>query len=71
MRNAIPECVGDSLYKIMVDNPAQMQAIEQSMGEILSFMRNGLENDMFALNIDITPNIVKERMMTPIEFINN
>ena len=70
MRNAIPECVGDSLYKIMVDNPAQMQAIEQSMGEILTFMRNGLENDMFALNIDITPNIVKERMMTPIEFIN-
>lgn len=70
MRNSIPECVGDSLYKIMVDNPAQMQAIEQSMGEILSFMRNGLENDMFALNIDITPNVVKERMMTPIEFIN-
>lgn len=69
MRNAIPECVGDSLYKIMVDNPAQMQAIEQSMGEILTFMRNGLENDMFALNIDITPNIVKERMMTPVEFI--
>ena len=70
MRNAIPECVGEALYKIMVDNPAQMQAIEQSMGEILTFMRNGLENDMFALNIDITPNIVKERMMTPIEFIN-
>lgn len=70
MRNAIPEYVGDSLYKIMVDNPAQMQAIEQSMGEILTFMRNGLENDMFALNIDITPNVVKERMMTPIEFIN-
>lgn len=70
MRNAIPVCGGDSLYKIMVDNPAQMQAIEQSMGEILTFMRNGLENDMFALNIDITPNVVKERMMTPIEFIN-
>lgn len=40
------------------------------MQDLLEFMRNGLENDMFALNIDITPNIVKERMMTPIEFIN-
>lgn len=69
MRNAIPESVGDGVYKIIVENPSQKQAIESSMTTILSFMRDGLENDYFSLNVEVNDSFERVKLLSPVEVI--
>ena len=75
MRNAKPIAMGNDTYKVIVENPAQVQALEFVMQDLLEFMRNGLENDMFAISIEITPNVEKKKILSPrealIDVINN
>ena len=75
MRNAKPIAMGNDTYKVIVENPAQVQALEFVMQDLLEFMRNGLENDMFAISIEVTPNAEKKKILSPrealIDVINN
>lgn len=53
MKTSVPNLIGEDEYLLYVAHPAQEQAFEVVMSNLLSFMRNKLENDFFSLKVEI------------------
>lgn len=70
MRMAMPISMGDNLYKVMVDNPAQKQAMESEMATIVQFLRDKLENDHFKIDVGVNEVQVR-RIQRPEELLDD
>lgn len=69
MRNSMPQPCGQFSYKMTVDHPAQLQAFESSMKDLLEFIRTRLSNDSFTLNIELNSRPEEELHVSPREFL--
>ena len=69
MRGAQPVQTGEHSYRIVVDHPAQQQAFELSMGKLLEYLRDALENDFLVLKVDINTEPVQSRQLPPREYL--
>lgn len=69
MRSGNPEKVDDTTYKVSVDHPAQKQAFETSMSELIEFLKDRLDNDSIKINITIEEKPEDDKKMHPKEFL--
>lgn len=69
MRISVPERIGGNEFKVTVDHPAQRQAYESSMAELLKYLRDGLNNDSVSLRVEVSEKVDKERLMSPRDFL--
>ena len=69
MRASAPEKVTETVYKVRVDHPAQKQAFESSVGELLDFFKQKLENDEITLQVEISEKGPQEKRMNQKEFL--
>lgn len=53
MREREPKKISDEEYLIKVSHPAQQQAVESNLKQLLSFIRDRIENDFFSLKVEI------------------
>lgn len=54
MRTARVERMQDETYHVSVENPVQKSAFETAMPKLISFLRDGVKNDMLALEVEIS-----------------
>ena len=64
MRTAIITQLQDDTYKIIVENPTQKSAFETAMPQLLNFLRNGLENDMLAFEVEVSVADERPKMLS-------
>lgn len=70
MRKGCPTRVSDAEYHVLVQHPAQLEAFEMDMTELLGFLRNELRNDFLALRTQIDPNVeAGPKLLAPAEFL--
>lgn len=69
MRSSSPEKISETSYKVTVDHPAQKQAFESNLGEILDFFKKRLSNDFIMLTVDVSEKTEAEKVMNPKEFL--
>ena len=69
MRGTEPEELKEGVYKVKVEHPAQKQAFEGSLMELLDFLKGKLGNDQIMLQIEISEKNEKEGQMNPKEFL--
>lgn len=69
MRASFPARVSDTGYKVAVNHPAQKQAFETSLNELLDFLKQQLNNDLVTLNVEISEEKQEEKQMNPKEFL--
>lgn len=69
MRSSSPEKISETSYKVTVDHPAQKQAFESNLGEILDFFKKRLSNDFIMLTVDVSEKKEAEKVMNPKEFL--
>ena len=69
MRSASPEKVTDTEYRVSVDHPAQKQAFETSLQEILEFFKQRLGNDYVTISVNISEKGTEQRGLNPKEFL--
>ena len=69
MRGAQPEKLTETGYKFSVDHPAQKQAFETAIPELLDFFKQKLDNDFVILNVEISEKSESEKGLNPKEFL--
>lgn len=69
MRTGEPEPLSETEYKFKVSHPAQKQAFESSLKELLEFLRNELDNDRVSLLIEISEETQGDKKMNPKDFL--
>ena len=69
MRAASPVKISETAYQVSVSHPAQKQAFEGCINELLDFIKNELSNDFVTLSIDISDSHSEEKEMNPREFL--
>ena len=53
MKTSMPENIKGEDYIFTVDNQAQLEAFEKKQQDLLTFMRNRLENDMITISAKV------------------
>lgn len=53
MRKALPSRKDDETYKVIVDHPAQVQAFESDMKELITYLRTNLKNDFLSIEVEL------------------
>ncbi len=71
MRNSLPQRVTDDQYLIEVDNDAQVEFMENSMRNLLKFLRNAVNNDMLAIDVKLRKGGPRPTVMTDREIVEN
>ncbi len=71
MRNSLPQRVTDDQYLIEVDNDAQVEFMENSMRNLLKFLRNAVNNDMLAIDVKLRKGGLRPTVMTDREIVEN
>lgn len=69
MRNAMPEKVNETEYKVLVNHPAQKQAFETSLPELLEHLKKNLGNDHIILRVNISEDTSEEKKLNAKEFL--
>lgn len=69
MRGATPQQVNASTYRVEVDHPAQKQAFESVMSELLEFLKQKLGNESVVLEVVISAKSEGEKGLNPKEFL--
>lgn len=69
MRGNIPVKQGGYCYKVEVSHPAQVQAFEEAMGDLLDFLRGKLENSFLTLRVDLADMKDDKVGMNPRDFL--
>ena len=69
MRGNVPKQIEDAKYGLEVSHPAQQQAFEAAMAELLSSLRQELRNDDFSLLIELSQQEETKGMINPREFL--
>ncbi len=65
MRTANPMQLNEETYKIIVENPAQKSAFDNSMSLLMSFLRDGLKNDMLTIEVEVSKTDDRPKMSSP------
>ena len=69
MRVSSPQHIKDLEYKVTVEHPAQRQAFDSSMPELLNYLRDRLSNDFISLLVEISDKQESERLLSPRDFL--
>lgn len=69
MRSANPQRVEEGKYRVTVDHPAQKQAFESNITELLEYMKNSLSNDSFTLEVEIAEKGEDDKRMNSKDFL--
>ncbi len=69
MRASHPVPADQHTYRIVVDHPAQQQSFELSMGRLLEYLRDRLENDYLSLKVEVTTEPVGAKQLPPREYL--
>lgn len=69
MRVAKRERKSDTYYSLLVEHPAQLQALESSMQKLATFIREQLQNDFLTLEADIDEKAEVFKPLPPQEFL--
>lgn len=69
MRTSRPELISETSYKVSVEHPAQKQAFESVLPELLEYLKNQLTNDFITIRIDIEERKEHEKKLPPKEFL--
>lgn len=69
MRAFEPIHVSDFTYNVAVGHPAQKQAFESVINEMLDFFKERLSNDNVAITVEISETGQEEKQMNPKEFL--
>lgn len=64
-----PKPLGNLAYEIMVDNPAQRQAFESSMPQMLKYIRERLRNDFITFSVVVNPSAEVVKYLSPKDFV--
>lgn len=69
MRASTPEKIDDITYRVCVEHPAQKQAFESAVPELLEYFKDRLKNDFVALKVEISEKEETNSKMAPREFL--
>ncbi|MDE6018874.1 MAG: hypothetical protein K2G85_08705, partial [Muribaculaceae bacterium] len=69
MRGSTPEQAGEEEFLAKVGHPAEVQAFELAMPQLLAFLRKELSNDFLTLRVEIDPERVVTKQLPPQEFL--
>lgn len=69
MRMSLPENIEGNHYKVRVAHPAQKQAFEGEMSNLLQYLRDCLKNDYIALTVEIDESPSEQRFLSPKELL--
>lgn len=69
MRASAPVKISETAYKVSVSHPAQKQAFEGALNELLDFFKQRLLNDFVTLNVEISDINPEEKKMHPRDFL--
>ncbi|MCH5231087.1 MAG: DNA polymerase III subunit gamma/tau [Muribaculaceae bacterium] len=69
MRSGEPRQITDTEYKFEVDHPAQKQAFESAINQLMEFLKNKLENDSVTLRVEIAEKGNEDKKMNPKDFL--
>ena len=71
MRMASPQRITDTLYQIEVQNPSQVEFIKTAETQLLTELRNAVNNDMLAIDVKISERGPAMKIWTPREIVEN
>ncbi|MDE7419268.1 MAG: DNA polymerase III subunit gamma/tau [Muribaculaceae bacterium] len=69
MRNSDPRQTGEEAFLAMVGHPAEVQAFELAMPQLMAFLRQQLRNDFLTLRVEIDPTRAVSKQLPPQEFL--
>ena len=69
MRSSNPQQVGEEEFLAKVGHPAEVQAFELAMTQLLAYLRQQLRNDFLTLRVEIDPTRVVSKQLPPQEFL--
>lgn len=69
MTSTTPRRRTDEEFSVLVDHPAQVQAFESAMPNLLKFLREHLRNDYLTLKAEINPDKKIAKFLPPQEFL--
>ncbi|MCH5227143.1 MAG: DNA polymerase III subunit gamma/tau [Muribaculaceae bacterium] len=69
MRGATPEKIDSTIYRVKVDHPAQKQAYETSMSEVLDYLKQTLGNDFIRLEVEEPKKESTDQGINPRDFL--
>lgn len=67
MRCSLPRKISDDMYEIEVENQVQVESFNAHKTNIMTFLRDSIENDMLVINVKINPYIERPKFWTPQE----
>lgn len=69
MRTSDPQQIADEEFLAKVGHPAEVQAFELAMPNLLAFLRREVGNDFITLRVEIDPTRVVSKQLPPEEFL--
>ena len=69
MRSSQPQQTGPEEFLTMVGHPAEVQAFELAMPQLMEFLRRDLQNDFLTLRVEIDPERAVSKQLAPHEFL--
>ena len=69
MRGSDPQQTGQEEFLAMVGHPAEVQAFETAMPQLMEFLRRELGNDFLTLRVEIDPTRAVSKQLPPHEFL--
>ena len=69
MRNSNPTQTAAEEFLALVGHPAEVQAFELAMPQLMEFLRRELRNDFLTLRIEIDPTRAVSKQLPPKEFL--
>ncbi len=69
MRNSNPTQTGQEEFLGLVGHPAEVQAFELAMPQLMEFLRRELRNDFLTLRVEIDPTRAVSKQLPPMEFL--
>ncbi|MDE6633101.1 MAG: DNA polymerase III subunit gamma/tau [Muribaculaceae bacterium] len=69
MRNSNPCQTADEEFLAMVGHPAEVQAFELAMPQLMEFLRRELRNDFLTIKVEIDPTRAVSKQLPPHEFL--
>lgn len=69
MRNSNPQQTGPEEFLAMVGHPAEVQAFEMAMPQLMAFLRSRTGNDFLTLRVQIDPDRPVSKQLPPEEFL--
>ncbi len=66
-----PAHTGSNHYKLLVDNPAQLEALHSELQDINTYLRKALGSSSLTLNVELAPVSERRKVKTPQEMLRD